>query len=214
MRLEAIDVTVPDNYRRRRDFYRLLPGVQDLYQRALPRINSGRIGKVIIQVGTAHDKKTSAANMEDILFASYPFDLKRFPKLAEAEQKRAILDFMHAGMLKMARFCRLKPTIFEAAYKHALDCQLVNEEAIGRPAINRLRYAAQLYRVFGTRFMEACVSIKDSTGKELKFVGVRRMKAWAGDEYPDEFLGKLKWMTEKRLAYTGKDGVRKMISVK
>ncbi len=210
MYLEDVSLQCYREYERRRDFNLRTNCVKSLYVRCLPKVNTGKIGKVVLIAVEKTQNEPNPEELLDILRVYSSFDFEAFWKAVDDYfRKKQVLDLIQNSLLKIAHSRGWDVSAFHETYECVLKRNIVNEEYVKRPVFSpHKQLNAQLFYSFGMEEVEIDVIIKNTDGEVVKRFSVSKMPATGEGAFID-ILGKLKWSSNDELVLLSQSGRRK-----
>ena len=208
LRLEDVRVESDRGYARQRDFNIRTNCVQYLYNRCLPRVETGNFFRIIV-VATEDDSKDRVIEeLLDVVRVTIAFDFEAFwaSSSDEFECKRRILELIQIGVLAVACDLNWPTEPFHQAQIYCLDRKLIVQEYVNKPVSSPDRYwRAQTFFSCGLETVRIFVVITDKAGERVLSFPVAEVPSTGKGTFED-YLGKLKWLDGNTVRLVSKSG--------
>jgi hypothetical protein len=198
MTLDYFTISCDLNHDLRRSINLCASSVGALYNRLLPKVQTGPFGKIVIKLIRLTDDVPALEELIDVLRIHTQFDFDRFREGDDATRRRLILDGIQATLLRACDSYGWDPEPFRTVYQEIIGRQIINEEYVGKPVKSPDRtLTAQLYYLFGSEVVDVMIVVRDKSGNALQKIQVGQTPA-SGEGMFSEMLGKVRWVAHDR----------------
>jgi hypothetical protein len=199
-----INISAPDNPMRR-EFQTGLNFLTHLYLTELGKVKTKFIEKIIVNFCLNDETNERALALLNVAFVNIFFDFDTYWNSEDSARRRLALDSLHQALLIFAKKAELPPTNFEEAYNTIVVKGVQNIRSWGGKKFNPVReLQATLRYDFDPWAIQVEVVILDKEGKELGVAPCIRYLPDSG--YIKEVLGSLRWLDNKTVQISSKDG--------
>jgi hypothetical protein len=205
MALEEVSISCVRQYTWQRPFNYVGNSVKALYTRCLPRLDSGPVWKVMVEVVSGGEDCPPLEDMHDVVRVFKAFDGASFIAVTDPQRRRQVLDCLQSGLLEVARARQWHTQPFEIAYREVLARNIVNEEYVGKPARSpRGDQTAQILYHFGSDVVRLFVVIRGGDGVETFRCQFAETPP-TGEARFQHLLGTVKWVGSDRVEVVSRD---------
>lgn len=179
--------------------------VRNLYFRKLPKFDTGIVRKIMIFVHEGASETYETTGKSDITSNTWHFDFDGFWKANESTRKRMVLERIRDSLLEVAKVQKWNPQPIRDAYDAVLAANFANE-AFGEKEFKSPdgRWIARWHYSYGPDKIAFSIALKSKDGDESRQIPLFKTKPI--DSYLNGVLGKLKWLSNTKVALLAKDG--------
>jgi hypothetical protein len=203
--LKMIDIFAPDNPMRR-EFQTGLNFLAHFYMTALGKVKTKLIKKIIVQFCMDDETNEQVLVLVDVAFVDILFDFDTYWKSKDSVRRELALDSLHQALLIFAKKAELPTANFEKAYNTLIEKGIQNIQSWGTAKFNPAgELQAKIRYEFRPWDISMYIVICDKEGKEI---GVTAFALYLPDSgYINEMLSNFRWLDNKTVQITSKDGV-------
>ncbi len=142
--------------------------ITELFRQRLGRIDTGRIRKIFIEIGSKKPPNCMYGEFDQIWFTWHVADIDAFHRSTDREKKQMLLDITHESTIEVATVEGWDRTPFDRAYSEIIATDFQNEwysrEKAKSPNGDRV---ARVLFFHGLRSIEVHIVVTDRRAREL-----------------------------------------------